>query len=93
MTNSSGTNNASPPGASVSPRSLRLRIINRSNGQVKVALTLPVSLVSVAQRLGARLLPPDASVEAVVAQAEQQGVAQLAWENTEHDERLELTLE
>ncbi|MDP9309537.1 MAG: hypothetical protein M3R24_01345 [Chloroflexota bacterium] len=93
MPNVSITNGAASQGAPGSPRSLRLRIINRSNGQVKVALTLPVSLVSVAQRLGARLLPPDASVEAVVAQAEQQGVAQLAWENAEHDERLELTLE
>ena len=75
------------------PRALRLRIVNISNGQVKVALTLPVTLVSVAQRLGARLLPPDASVEEVVAQAEQQGVAQLAWVDAVHDERLELTLE
>ncbi len=93
MTNLTKTTGASGSGVPGSPRSLRLRIVNISNGQVKVSLTLPVSLVSVAQRLGARLLPPDAAVEAVVAQAEQQGVAQLAWENQEHDERLELTLE
>lgn len=93
MTNSPITTGASGSGATGLPRSLRLRIVNVSNGQVKVALTLPIGLVSVAQRLGARLLPPDASVEQVVAQAQQQGVAQLAWEDTEHDERLELTLE
>ena len=87
------TNGPSQGGATGSPRSLRLRIINVTNEQVKVSLTLPVGLVSVAQRLGARLLPPDATVEAVVAQAEQQGVAQLAWVDEEHGERLELTLE
>lgn len=85
-----GTANGSVPRP---PRSLRLRIVNVGNGQVKVSLTLPVGLVSVAQRLGARLLPPDASVEEVVRLAEQQGVAQLAWVDPEHDERLELTLE
>lgn len=75
------------------PHSLRLRIINITNEQVKVSLTLPVTLVNVAQRLGAQLLPPGTTVEEVVAQAQQQGVAQLAWVNAGHDERLELTLE
>ena len=88
------TNNGpSRSGAASSPRSLRLRIVNTANEQVKVSLTLPVGLVSVAQRLGARLLPPDAAVETIVAQAEQQGVAQLAWVDEAHGERLELTLE
>lgn len=93
MSNSTTTSRTSGSGAASAPRALRLRIVDVSNGQVKVSLTLPVSLVSVAQRLGARLLPLGASVEEVVAQAEQQGVAQLAWVDAEHDERLELTLE
>ena len=75
------------------PRTLRLRIVNMTNGQVKVALMLPVGLVSVAQRLGARLLPPNGSIEALLTQAEQQGSAQLEWVDPAHEERLELTLE
>ena len=87
------TNGPPPSGAASSPRSLRLRIVNTDNEQIKVSLTLPVGLVSVAQRLGAHLLPPDSTVEAIVAQAQQQGVAQLAWVDEAHGERLELTLE
>ncbi|HEX6291429.1 MAG TPA: hypothetical protein VFZ66_19755 [Herpetosiphonaceae bacterium] len=90
--------NASPTGgyaasAAGRARSLRLRIINVSSGQVKVALTLPVSLVSVAQRLGARLLPPNGSIEALTTQAEHHGSAHLEWIDPAHDERIELTLE
>jgi hypothetical protein len=90
--------NASPQSGLASqssprPRTLRLRIVNMTNGQVKVALTLPVGLVSVAQRLGARLLPPNGSIEALTAQAEQQGSAHLEWVDPAHEERLELTLE
>jgi hypothetical protein len=79
--------------ASARPRRLRLRIVNVTNGQVKVSLMLPVGLVSVAQRLGAQLLPPDSSIEALTAQAEQHGTARLEWVDPAHDERLELTLE
>ncbi len=93
MSNATTTGGTPASGTPSPSRALRLRIVDVSNGQVKVSLTLPVTLVSVAQRLGAQLLPRDASVEEVVAQAEQQGVAQLAWDDAEHDERLELTLE
>jgi hypothetical protein len=88
--------NASPQNASQTstrPRTLRLRIVNIPNGQVKVSLTLPVGLVSVAQRLGARLLPPHVSIETLMAQAEQRGSSHLEWLDPAHDERLELTLE
>lgn len=74
-------------------RTLRLRIVDVTNGQIKVLLMLPVSLVSVAQRLGAQLLPPDSSIEALTAQAEQHGIARLEWVDPAHEERLELTLE
>lgn len=72
---------------------LHLRIVNIANEQVKVSLALPVSLVAVAQRLGARLLPPDTSIEMVVTLAQQEGVAQLAWVDPAHGERLELTVD
>lgn len=73
--------------------SLRLRIVDIATEQVKVSLVVPVSLVSVAQRLGARLLPPDTSIETIVALAQQEGVAELAWVDPAHAERLELTVE
>ncbi|MBV9789611.1 MAG: hypothetical protein JOZ51_15600 [Chloroflexi bacterium] len=73
-------------------RTLRLRIVDVTNGQIKVLLMLPVSLVSVAQRLGAQLLPPDSSIEALTAQAEQHGIARLEWVDPAHEERLELTI-
>lgn len=72
---------------------LHLRIVNIANEQVKVSLALPVSLVAVAQRLGARLLPPDTSIETIVTLAQQEGVAQLAWVDPSHGERLELTID
>jgi len=73
--------------------SLQLRIVDINTGQLKVALTLPISLIGTAQRLGAMLLPPDTTIDAIVRQAEHDGVAQLAWTNDEHAERLELTVE
>ncbi|HEY0605962.1 MAG TPA: hypothetical protein VGD58_23765 [Herpetosiphonaceae bacterium] len=90
----SGTPQSSLP-AQTSPRSrtLRLRIVDVTNGQIKVLLMLPVGLVSVAQRLGAQLLPPDSSIEALTAQAEQHGIARLEWVDPAHEERLELTIE
>jgi hypothetical protein len=75
------------------PHLLRLRIVNLDNNQIKVMLSLPINLVGVAQRLGAHLLPPNTSIETVVAQAGRDGVAELAWIDETHRERLELTVE
>lgn len=72
---------------------LRLRIVDLRTGQIKVMLALPINLVNVAQRLGARLLPPDVAIERVVDQATREGVAELAWIDEQHGERLELTVE
>lgn len=72
---------------------LRLRIVSSEDDHVIVSLALPVGLVHAAQRLGARLLPPDTTIEDVVSQVTQRGVAQLAWTDPERGERLELTLE
>lgn len=80
-------------GAGISGRNIHLRIINISNGQLKVELCLPISLIGTAQRLGAHVLPPNTSLEALVAQARTDGVEQLAWVDEAHGERLELTLE
>lgn len=86
-------NTPEQPGENARSRTLQLRIIDINNGQVKVALTLPVGLVGVAQRLGAQLLPAATTIETVVMQAEQQGVANLAWADEAHAERLELRVE
>lgn len=84
-------------GATVAERArtwtLRLRIVNIANEQIKVSLALPTTLVGVAQRLGAQLLPPDTSIDTIIALAQQDGVAQLAWVDPTHGERLELTVE
>jgi hypothetical protein len=92
MTN--GTSQRSLPAQTGSrSRTLQLRIVDVTNGQIKVLLMLPAGLVSVAQRLGAQLLPPDSSIEALTAQADQYGIARLEWVDPAHEERLELTLE
>ncbi|WP_026369755.1 hypothetical protein [Kallotenue papyrolyticum] len=80
-------------GSKRSAQLLRLRIVDLRTGQIKVMLALPINLVNVAQRLGARLLPPDVAIERVVEQATREGVAELAWIDEQHGERLELTVE
>jgi hypothetical protein len=84
---------AGKPQTSPPANVLRLRIVGIDDDQVIVSLALPVGLVHAAHRLGARLLPPDITIEEVQAYATQQGVAHLAWTNIEHRERLELTVE
>lgn len=74
------------------PRTLHLQITDLQTDQIKAVLRLPVGLVEVAQRLGARLLPPDRTIDSVLAAA-QSGAAQLEWVDPENNERLELTLE
>ncbi len=74
------------------PRTLQLQIIDLHTDQTKVMLRLPVGLVKVAQRLGARLLPPDHTIDDVLAAA-YRGETQLQWVDLENNERLELTLE
>ena len=80
-------------GAERSAWTLRLRIRNSVTEQLKVSLAVPITLVGVAQRLGAPLLPPGTTIEMIVALAQQEGVAQLAWDDPTHSERLELTIE
>jgi hypothetical protein len=75
------------------PRTLRLRISSLSSDQSKVVLTLPVGLVSVAQRLGARLLPEHAAIDALLAEAAQAGSTYREWSDAANDERLELVIE
>lgn len=84
----SSTHNSSSTTSNV-----HLRIINVTNGQIKVELCLPINLVGIAQRSGAQVLPPNTSLEAIVAQASQTGAVHFSWEDAAHEERLELTLE
>lgn len=79
--------------SSATSHSLHLRIVDINTGQLKVSLSLPIGLIGTAQRLGATLLPPDTTIDTIVRQAENDGVAHLAWTNDEHAERLELTVE
>ncbi len=61
-------NGPSAGGATGSPRSLRLRIVNVTNEQVKVSLTLPVGLFSVAVAYATELTSPAPATTTTVAQ-------------------------
>lgn len=80
-------------GGKGTPHVFRLRISNVGTDHTKVSLTLPVGLVGVAQRSGAWLLPPDHTIDGLVAQAEREGRVEITWIDEGSDERLELTIE
>jgi|GEM_PF-4330850 len=75
------------------PQMLRLRITDIETSHTKVTLAVPVTLVGVAQRLGAQLLPSNVAVDTLIAEAMQTGTARLEWIDTTHNERHELTIE
>ncbi len=75
-------------------RVLRVRITDVDTGRVKVALMLPVGLVGVAVRLGARLVPasPDAStLLGTIERGELKEPVEILDE--ENGERVEIALE
>lgn len=49
-------NQASPPGAS-GPRFMRVRVTSTATDQIKANITIPMSLVDVGLRMGARFAP------------------------------------
>ena len=74
------------------PRTLQLQIVDLASEQTKVVLRLPINLLGVAQRLGAQLLPPDQTIEELLAEA-RTGARRIQWVDRESNERLELTLD
>jgi hypothetical protein len=73
-------------------QTFQLRIVDLRTSQIKVSLNLPVGLVAVAQRQGARLLPPDHTMAQLLAVA-RAGKKTLQWVDLENNERFELTFE
>ena len=75
-------------------RVLRIRVTDVDTGRLKVGLTLPAGLVSVAMRLGARLLPHGHdSGELVSALARGDLRTPITVEDTENGEIVEISVE
>ena len=75
-------------------RVLRIRITDVDTGRLKVGLSLPVSLVSVATRLGARLVPPShnaADLVAAIERADHSGP--IVVDDEQNGERVEISVE
>ena len=75
-------------------RVLRIRITDVDTGRLKVGLSLPVSLVSVATRLGARLVPPGhdaADLAAAIERADHSGP--IVVDDEQNGERVEISVE
>ena len=87
---------ASPPARErgLRHRVLHIRITDMDTGRLKVGLSLPVSLVSVAMRLGARLVPPGHDAAKLVAVAERGDHAgPVIVDDEGNRERVEISLE
>lgn len=75
-------------------RVLRVRITDVDTGRLKVGLTLPAGLVSVALRQGARLLPQAQSAFDLVGAIERNGLASpYVVDDVQNGERVEISLE
>lgn len=75
-------------------RVLRIRITDVVTGQLKVGLSLPANLVSVAMRMGARLVPAGHSnAEVLEAFARADTTTPLVFEDAENGERVEIRIE
>ena len=75
-------------------RLLHIRITDVETRRLKVAVTLPVGLVGVAMRLGARLLPPsyvDGDLRAAIERGELE--SPIIVDDEENGERIEISLE
>ena len=82
------------PNQHVRQRVLRVRITDVDTGRLKVGLTLPAGLVSVALRQGARLLPEAQSAFDLVGAIERNGLSSpYVVDDVQNGERVEISLE
>jgi len=73
---------------------LRVRIIDVDSGRLKVGLTLPVGLVGVATRMGARLVPAGLDTPDLLDAIERGELAEPVVIHDQHNgERIEIELE
>jgi hypothetical protein len=78
------------------PRWLRVRVTDKKTNKVKVNVTLPMSVVNVGIKLGARLVPESGDVDlpAVIAAIRSGQVGKVfEYDNEEEGERIEIWLE
>lgn len=78
------------------PRQLRVRITDSSNGRNKVNVSIPMGLVNIGLKMGARFIPSDADIDIEeLKQAVEQGRTGkiVEFEDLETGERVEVWLE
>lgn len=78
------------------PRQLRVRITEISSGRSKVNVNIPMGLVNIGLKMGARFIPSDADIdiaELKEAVASGQSGKIVEFEDTESGERVEVWLE
>ncbi len=75
-------------------RVLRIRISDSETGRLKVNLTLPIGLVGVAGRLGARLLPREHSRPELISAIERGELHEpVVIDDEQNGERIEVSVE
>ena len=77
-------------------RAVRVRVTDTATGKQKAAVTIPVGLVNVGLRLGARLAPQlsESALEELVRNIERGATGRLLdWQDLEEGERIELFVE
>lgn len=78
------------------PRWLRVRVTDKKTNKIKVNVTLPMSVVNVGIKLGARLVPESGDIDlpAVIAAIRSGQVGKVfEYDNEEEGERIEIWLE
>lgn len=87
---------SSPPPTGRVPRQLRVRITDSVNGRNKVNVSIPMGLVNIGLKMGARFIPSDADIdiEELKLAVEQGRTGKIVeFEDLETGERVEVWLE
>ncbi|MCB9437441.1 MAG: hypothetical protein H6673_10675 [Anaerolineales bacterium] len=93
---SQATPKSSPSPSGRGPRQLRVRITDSINGRNKVNVSIPMGLVNIGLKMGARFIPSDADIDIEeLKQAVEQGRTGkiVEFEDLETGERVEVWLE
>ncbi len=90
------TTKAKPRSSGRAPHQLRVRITDANSGRNKVNVTIPMGLVNIGLKMGARFIPSDADIDiAELKDAVEAGETGkiVEFEDTEGGERVEVWLE
>lgn len=84
----------SDPLIAAGQRNLRVHITDTATGEVKVAIKVPLKLVQVGMRMGARFIPGDVNIDtATVSQAVREGRTGRILDMHTKDEHVEIFIE